>query len=182
MSCCIPSRKGSLAVAILYLAGNIIALVSITIWVIYSLVWAYQRQDVELSYSHRWPRTVTDAWHLFYWLLGLYGYSCISIPINSLMVHAIRKNQRKRMLPWVVWYGIVTSLAAFAWLVGAVFVFRGPYTDFWLLRVIYITLPSSVVLVVMSVCYACVVSYYRKSVSSDHYAMQAVPATRADEV
>jgi len=198
--CCIPLRKGSLAVAILYLAGNIIALIGITIWVIDEMVRAYDRRENDEWYqfhatddigrleNYEEHHAVRAAWFYFYMLLGLIGYSCISIPINTLLVRGIRKNQRKYMLPWVVWYAIVTALPTLIWLGGAGYLIYAmataescdgcgiPFSIFFIMM-----LPLLAGLIGMWICYTCVACYYNQLAPSDHYVMEPLPATRADE-
>jgi len=152
---CVPLRTGSLVIAISYLVINVCAILG---WGIWSIVEAQ-------SYLQR---------TVLYLFIGVLLGCGLSIAANSALIHAIRRNKRKYMLTWVIWYGIYNTLSTLAWLgMGIWFATMiGDRDGIGLALFIYDLVAGVVTLPVMWFWYACVLSYYVQLAPSDHYAME----------
>lgn len=174
--CCVPLRTGALTVAILYLVVNVGVLMGFSAWFIADLVNYMSNENAENGRPQSWK-------FMGYLLLMLSGLCGLNITMDSLLVHGIRRNRRKFMLPWVVWYGIFTSmvtltlLGVWMWLlVRYIEEAKHPYDDNGTLVPILSTIGgvAALSLPVMWFWYACVVSYYSVLAPSDVYVMESL--------
>ena len=176
---CVSLRAGALTIGILYLVVNISVWLGWAGWFIAELA-GYMSTSPENDVYERWFGTV----RFLGFVLGALSLLCgINITMDSLLVHGIRRNRRKFMLPWVVWYGIFKTLTTLALLGTVVWLIveyreaaKNPYDGIGILAAFLIMIGSiSIIsLPVLWYWYACVVSYYKLLAPSDVYAMEAL--------
>ena len=176
--CCVPLRNGALTIAILYLVVNIGVLVGWAGWFFAEVAMYASAVEEDMKARHFMSVKFTG------FLFGVLSLLCgINITMDSLLVHGIRRNRRKFMLPWVVWYGIFTSLITLTllgfelWLlVKYVDAAQDPSDGIGILIAFLIMIGciAALSLPVMWYWYACVVSYYVVLAPSDVYVMEAL--------
>ena len=158
---CWTLRAGAMAIAITYLSFNCLVLLA---WLAFL---------IERAIAMRWDY----YWDLVYIFLGLLVVCVPNITTNSLLVHGLRRNKRKFLFPWVVWYGIFQALVTLAWLAAGVwslwlcFVSAGLGTSETMVINTVIWVPGLVGVTLIWYWYACVVSYFQILAPSDAYAM-----------
>ncbi|KAF0305834.1 hypothetical protein FJT64_022605 [Amphibalanus amphitrite] len=185
--CCVPLRSGALTIAILYLVVNVGVLFGWACW-FFAEVGMYNAIPVEDDdYRHYRFRNI----RFLGFILGVLCLACgINITMDSLLVHGIRRNQRRFMLPWVVWYGIFTSLVTLSLLGTELYLLveyvdaaKNPYDGIGILIAFLVMIGSvaAISLPVMWYWYACVLSYYVVLAPSDMYVMEALRETTGPE-
>ena len=176
---CVPLRAGALTIGILYLVVNISLWLGWAGWFIAELAGYMSTSPEDDVYGRRYMHVRFLGIYL-----GALSLLCgINITVDSLLVHGIRRNRRKFMLLWVVWYGIFKTLTTLgllgtllSLLVKYIEAAKNPYDGIGILIAFLIMIGSiSIIsLPVMWYWYACVVSYYKLLAPSDVYAMEAL--------
>ena len=177
---CVSLRAGALTIGSLYLVVNISVWLGWAGWFIAELAGYMSTSPEDDVYERRFGTV-----RFLGFVLGALSLLCgINITMDSLLVHGIRRNRRKFMLPWVVWYGIfktLTTLALLGTLIWLLVEFieaaNHRYDDSIGILIAFlctIGLVSIISLPVMWYWYACVVSYYKLLAPSDVYAMEAL--------
>ena len=152
---CVPLRPGVLSIGILYLVVNVGVLLGWAGWFLELEVYNSSGDED----SDRYLRTVRFSGKV---LGGLAVICGISITMNSLLVHGVRKNRCALILPWVIWYGIFKAMVSVT-LIG-VFIWLPTHADAsGILIAISITVGcvAALSLPVMWYWYVCVLSYYK---------------------
>ena len=160
--CCWPLRAGCMAIAITYLTVNCLVLLGWTSFLIERAVIA-RRFDYYMD--------------LLYIYLGLMLVGGPSVIVNSLLVHGLRRNRRRFVTPWVVWYGFLQTLITLALLAAggwALYVSFGTSaidaSQAALINAV-IWIPGLAGLGILWYWYACVFSHFQVLAPSDEYAM-----------
>ena len=157
--CCVPLRAGTFTIAILYLVFNCLLLLPYTVFACFN------------------DHTMT------YIILAVVVPVCsLNIAVNSLLLHELRRNRRKLMLPWLVWYAILKTLLTLTWLGASIWVLvvfyealkHGTKEQLEIFFCLVTWLPGLISLPVMWYWYACVHAYYRELSPSDTYTMAAL--------
>ena len=156
--CFVPLRAGTFTIAILYLVFNCLLLLPYTVFA-----------------------CVNDHTMTYIILAVVVPVCSLNIAVNSLLLHELRRNRRKLMLPWLVWYGILKTLLTLLWLGASIWVLfllieylRRPDEGYAIFFCLVTWLPGLLCLPVMWYWYACVHAYYRELSPSDTYTMSAL--------
>ena len=172
--CCVPLRNGALTIGILYLIVNVGVLLGWAGW-----LFALLAEHMEGPHKNAYIALKFTGF-----VCGMLAILCgINITMDSLLVHGVRRNRRKFMLPWVVWYGIFNSLVTLTllgvelWLL-VMYIEEAKHptesTGILIAFLIMIGCVAALSLPVMWYWYVCVVSYYNLLAPSDVYVMEAL--------